>query len=259
VVGFKLGLLRVVLGTTRARGDEILMIASSFSRLLAAAALSQRPLARRLGHAPTASITSWQREAESKGVEFVGGYVTPKDMPRLTVPEFTLVGRSNVGKSSALNALSFRKKKIAVVSKTPGRTRMINLFKVGKSCAITDLPGYGFAKVSKDLQDDWKKQITAYLRKRENLKLAVMFVDSQIDPRPQDAQLLDFLEAEEIPTLVVATKVDRLNKGELERNIGRLYEGLALPEGQPLKLSAKDGTGRTELWRTITDMCTNPK
>jgi hypothetical protein len=154
------------------------------SVLATTAALTQR-VARR----PFANVASWSREAEKDGVQFVGGYVSPKDMPRLTVPEFTLVGRSNVGKSSALNALSFRRKKVAVVSKTPGRTRMINLFKVGKACAITDLPGYGFAKVSKDLQDDWRKQIQAYLRHRENLRLAVLFVDSQIEPRPQDAQV----------------------------------------------------------------------
>ena len=144
-------------------------------------------------------------------------------MPRLLVPEITLVGRSNVGKSSALNSLSFRKKKVAVVSKTPGRTRLINLFKVGKACAITDLPGYGFAKVSRALQDDWRKYIEAYLRGRENLRLVVMFVDSQIDPSPQDAQLLDFLDAEGLPTLVVATKADRLAKNAIEQSVARLY------------------------------------
>ena len=185
------------------------------------AAIVQRS-ARRMGVGPIASIASWGGEAEKNGVEFVGSFASPKEMPRLTVPEFTLVGRSNVGKSSALNSLSFRKKKVAVVSKTPGRTRLINLFQVGKACAITDLPGYGFAKVSKELQDDWRKQIEAYLRSRENLKLAVMFVDSQIDPSPQDALLLDFLEAESIPTLVVATKADKMSKGKLEQSVGRL-------------------------------------
>ena len=207
--------------------------------VLTAAALSQRWSARRVGVAPVANIRSWGKVAEKLGVEFEGSYKTAKEMPRISVPEFTLVGRSNVGKSSALNALSYRKQKVAVVSKTPGRTRLLNLFKVGKVCAITDLPGYGFAKVNKAMQDDWQKQITSYLRSRDNLKLAVLFVDSQIDPNPQDAQLLDFLEAEEIPTLVVATKADKLKSSQVERNLGRLNEGLALPEGQPILMSSK--------------------
>lgn len=226
--------------------------------VLTAAVLTQRMGSRRLGASPVANIQSWGREAQNKGVEFVGSYGAAKEMPRMTVPEFTLVGRSNVGKSSALNALSYRKKNVAVVSKTPGRTRRLNLFKVGKVCAITDLPGYGYAKVSKDLQDDWRKQIEGYLRKRENLKLAVLFVDSQIDPNPLDAQLLDFLEAENIPTLVVATKADKLRANDVETNLARLYEGLALPEGQPLLLSSKTSYGRDEMWRAITDMCVAP-
>ena len=158
----------------------------SFASVITTAALSQRLVSRRVGFAPVANIASWAREAEKSGVEFVGSYAKPKEMPRLTVPEFTLLGRSNVGKSSALNSLSYRKKKVAVVSKTPGRTRMINLFKIGKKCAITDLPGYGFAKVSRDLQDDWRKQIERYLRKRDSLKLAVLFVDSQREPQESD-------------------------------------------------------------------------
>ena len=226
--------------------------------LFSTAALTQRAV-RRIGVAsPVANIASWAREAEKSGVDFVGSYVKAKEMPRLTVPEFALLGRSNVGKSSALNTLSFRKKKVAVVSKTPGRTRLINLFKVGKACAVTDLPGYGFAKVSRELQDDWRKQIEAYLRLRDNLRLAVLFVDSQIDPNPLDAQLLDFLEAEGIPTLVVATKTDRLNKNKLIQSIDRLHESLALPEGQPLTLSSKTGDGRNEVWRAITELCSAP-
>ena len=90
---------------------------------------------------------------------------------------------------------------------------------------------------------------------RENLRLAVLFVDSKIDPNPLDAQLLDFLEAEEIPTLVVATKMDKLNKNALPQSLARLHEGLALPEGQPVALSSKTGEGRSEVWRAITDIC----
>ena len=189
-------------------------------------------------------------------MEFTGSFQNPKDMPNfVNLPEFCLAGRSNVGKSSALNCLSCRKKAAAVVSKTPGRTRLLNLFKVGKVCTIVDLPGYGFAKVSKEMQGDWKKQVTAYLRRREQLKLAVVLVDAQRDPQEQDAQLLDFLEAEDIPTLVVATKTDKLGKNKLEQSLARLHESLALPEGQPIPLSSKTAEGRREVWWAITQMC----
>ena len=150
----------------------------------------------------SASIASWASAAEKDGVTFVGSYTRVQDMPSLRLPEITLAGRSNVGKSSALNTLAGRtKKKIAVVSKTPGRTRMINLFRIGNVCTITDLPGYGFAKVSREMQDDWRKQIEQYLRRREELRLAVLFVDAQRDPQEADAQLLDFLESEGMSTL----------------------------------------------------------
>ena len=199
---------------------------------------------------------SWHSVAEKNGVNFVGSFQSPKDMQTfVNIPEFCLAGRSNVGKSSALNCLSCRKKAAAVVSKTPGRTRLLNLFKVGKACTIVDLPGYGFAKVSKEMQDSWKSQVTAYLRRREQLKLAVVLVDAQRDPQEQDAQLLDFLEAEDIPTLVVATKTDKLGKNKLEQSLARLHESLALPEGQPIPLSSKTAEGRREVWWAITQLC----
>uniref|UniRef100_A0A6V2TH82 EngB-type G domain-containing protein n=1 Tax=Emiliania huxleyi TaxID=2903 RepID=A0A6V2TH82_EMIHU len=137
---------------------------------------------------------AWHRLAESEGVNFVGSYTDPRGMPKLPLPEFTIAGRSNVGKSSLLNALSGRRKKTAVVSKTPGRTRLINLFKVGSACTITDLPGYGYAAVSDDMQQQWRKSIERYLRNRDALQLAVLLVDSNVPPMPADAQLLDFLE-----------------------------------------------------------------
>ena len=130
-----------------------------------------------------ASAPSWHRLADESGVEFVGSFTRPQEMPALPLPEVMLAGRSNVGKSSALNALSGRRKKIAVVSKSPGRTRLINLFRVLRVCAITDLPGYGFAKVSAEMQESWRTNIEAYMRLREELRLAVLFVDSQREPQ----------------------------------------------------------------------------
>lgn len=207
--------------------------------------------------AASSNFHSWQAAVDKFGVEFVGSYDRPIDMPVFPgIPEFTLAGRSNVGKSSALNTLAGRRKKIAVVSKTPGRTRKINLFKVGKACTITDLPGYGFAKVSRDMQDEWKKQMTIYLRKRESLKLAVLFVDCQREPQELDAQLLDFLEDDgRLRSLVVATKSDKLKKTALQTSIARLHESLALPDDEPLTLSSQTGDGKKQLWQRITAIC----
>ena len=206
---------------------------------------------------PRAGIVSWANAAEREGIVFVGSYVRVQDMPSLRLPEFTLAGRSNVGKSSALNTLAGRpNKKIAKVSKTPGSTRLINLYRLGNVCTITDLPGYGYAKVSMEMQDDWRKQIEAYMRRREELKLAVLFVDAQRDPQETDAQLLDFLEAEAKSTLVVATKADKLAKQALRSSLEYLRESLALPSDQPIALSSVTGLGKREVWGAINEICT---
>ena len=199
---------------------------------------------------------SWRAAADKEGIQYVGSYTRPGEMPNTgRLPEITLAGRSNVGKSSALNMLSGRRKKVAVVSKTPGRTRTINLFRVGAACTITDLPGYGYAKVSDDMQKAWQKSIEAYLKRREQLRLAVLFVDTQRDPQEADAQLLDFLEEYNVRTLVVGTKADKLNKGQLQASLERLHESLALPDGQPVPLSSTTGAGRSEVWQAIQRLC----
>uniref|UniRef100_A0A7S0LL08 EngB-type G domain-containing protein n=1 Tax=Coccolithus braarudii TaxID=221442 RepID=A0A7S0LL08_9EUKA len=201
--------------------------------------------------ARSAATMSWQKEAEAQGVEFLGSFTEPRGMPNLRLPEITLAGRSNVGKSSALNALSGRRKKAAKVSKTPGRTRLINLFKVGKACAITDLPGYGFAKVSREMQDDWRRSIEAYFRNREQLRLAVLFVDAQREPQESDGQLLEFLLYNELPTVVVATKADKLSQTRLKASLRQLSEEFDLPEGQPIPFSSQTGAGVRELWQYL--------
>lgn len=202
-------------------------------------------------------LAKWQiKGKQAVKADFLGGFRLPKDMPRLKLPEVTFAGRSNVGKSSALNQLvGGRQTKLAVTSKTPGRTRLINLFKIGKLCSVTDLPGYGFAKVSDELLDKWKSGITAYLRHREDLRLCVLLVDAQREPQPMDAQLLDFLEEENVPALVVATKIDKVKDRDRQKNLHRLYESLALPEGQPIPFSGTTGEGRDEVWQKIAEMC----
>eukprot|EP00962_Isochrysis_galbana_P027143 scaffold8498_cov105-Isochrysis_galbana.AAC.3 len=198
---------------------------------------------------------SWVKEVDSSGVTFINSFADPSKMPRSPLPEITLVGRSNVGKSSALNCLSGRRKKVAQVSKTPGRTRLINLFSVGKACMVTDLPGYGFAKVSADMQEEWRRNVEAYLRSRENLRVAVVFVDSQREPQQVDAQILDFLVYNEIPALVVATKTDKLKASQLQPCLAALRKGLELPPDQPIPFSSVTDVGRKEVWNYLERMC----
>mmetsp|Transcript_36938 Transcript_36938/g.69046 ORF Transcript_36938/g.69046 Transcript_36938/m.69046 type:complete len:351 (+) Transcript_36938:63-1115(+) len=201
-------------------------------------------------------VAKWTKATQILTGEFVGGYRIPKDMPRTNLPEVTFAGRSNVGKSSALNQLLCgSKKKVAVTSKTPGRTRLLNLFKMGDLCSVTDLPGYGFAKVSDGLMDKWKSGITAYFRHRQDLRGCVLLVDANVEPQPADAQLLDFLEEEKVTTVVVATKFDKVKKNDREKVLHRLWESLALPDGQPIPFSALTGEGKKEVWEKVREMC----
>src|SRR5580698_11382548 len=134
--------------------------------------------------------------------------------PASTAPEIAFLGRSNVGKSSLLNALVGDK--AAKVSSTPGRTRAINFFLVSDERhaprkVLADLPGYGYAKISKSISAEWPKFIEPYLQERETLRLCVCLVDSNIPPQPNDVQLLEFLKSTGRPLVVVATKADKLS------------------------------------------------
>lgn len=167
-------------------------------------------------------------------------------------PEVAFLGRSNVGKSSLLNALVGEK--AARVSSTPGRTRAINFFALldpnqNKKKIFADLPGYGYAKISKSISAEWPKFIEPYLAERETLALCVCLIDSNIPPRPADKQLFDWLRSVDRDFVVVATKVDRLSGNERTRNLAALRKGLGVEEILPV--SAKTGAGLKELWARI--------
>jgi GTP-binding protein len=134
-------------------------------------------------------------------------------MPAPTLPEVAFAGRSNVGKSSAINGVLGRKS-AARVSRSPGRTQAINLFEVDKRYMLADLPGYGFAKVPEAIQSQWKGMVEGYLGSRETLRLVVCLVDSRHPPQTLDLALLGGLQGAELPFLVVATKVDKLKKSK---------------------------------------------
>jgi len=184
--------------------------------------------------------------------QFLLSAVSAAQFPRAEAPEIAFLGRSNVGKSSLLNALVGEK--AARVSNTPGRTRAINFFAVsderGKRKVIfADLPGYGYAKISKSVSAGWPAFIEPYLAGRETLALCICLVDANVPPRPNDRQLLDWLRAVGREFVVVATKIDRMSGNERTRNLAALKRGLEIEEILPV--SAKTGDGIKELWARI--------
>src|ERR1043165_2117992 len=144
-----------------------------------------------------------------KRLEFLGGMATPGGgRPPAGLPEIAFAGRSNVGKSSLINTL-LRRSKAARVSNTPGRTREINFFKINDQFVLVDLPGYGYARVSKDRKAEWKPMIEGYLKGSQNLRGIVQLLDVRHDPTKDDLQMLDFLATVGVPTMVVMTKTDK--------------------------------------------------
>ena len=178
--------------------------------------------------------------------------MAPAQVPAPALPEIAFLGRSNVGKSSLLNALVGER--AAKVSSTPGRTRAINFFllsddKQRPKMRFADLPGYGYAKISKFISAEWPTFIEPYLAEREMLRLCVCLVDSNVPPQPRDKQLLDWLRHVGRSFVVVATKTDRLSGNERTRNLGALKNGLETDDILPV--SAKTGAGIRELWTRI--------
>jgi len=190
-----------------------------------------------------------------KKYDFLGSYTSAKSAPIHPSPEVAFLGRSNVGKSSLLNTLTGLNKKIAVESKTPGRTQCINMFKChdkeGDIAVLVDLPGYGFAKIAKTQQDEISGFLRDYLTDRGALRLVVLLVDSRREVQDLDLGMYEFLEEEGLQTLVVATKVDKLSKNEAAKSLGDLRKAFKLPSSQPIPFSSVTGQGRRELWRAL--------
>jgi GTP-binding protein len=162
------------------------------------------------------------------------------------LPEVSFLGRSNVGKSSLLNALIGRKG-LAFVSNTPGRTQTINFYRVDNGFYFVDLPGYGYARVPAEFQRSWKKLIDAYLEQRENLKLCCVILDARRGWMDHDLDLKRWLEERGREYLVIATKTDKLNQSEESRGLRAIRE-----EGvEPLPFSAVTGRGVREIWQAI--------
>ncbi|HXO36272.1 MAG TPA: ribosome biogenesis GTP-binding protein YihA/YsxC [Candidatus Acidoferrales bacterium] len=184
---------------------------------------------------------------------FMAAATAAAHFPAPSLPEVAFLGRSNVGKSSVINTLVDAK--LARTSSTPGRTRSINFFEVrwpGKprpEVIFADLPGYGYAKLSREISQEWPKFIEPYLNDRPTLALCLALVDVNVPPQDSDRQLLDFLNASGHEFLVVATKSDRLSNNQLRNALKGLTE--AYPTATVVPFSSKTGAGRDDVWNKI--------
>ena len=189
-----------------------------------------------------------------RNVEFIGGMSEKRGWrPESSLPEIAFAGRSNVGKSSLLNAL-VRRKSFARVSRTPGRTREINFFRVNNAFVLVDLPGYGYAHISKEQKAEWKPLIEAYLRRTTQLRGIVLLLDIRREPSDDDRAMLDFLAELEVPTIVALTKTDKLSKLAARERVAEISGALSLESDQVIPFSAVSGEGRVELLEAITDL-----
>lgn len=184
---------------------------------------------------------------------FLAAATDAAHFPAPSLPEVAFLGRSNVGKSSVINKLV--ESKIARTSSTPGRTRSINFFEVrwpGKprpEVIFADLPGYGYAKLSREISEEWPKFIEPYLNERSTLTLCLALVDVNVPPQAIDRQLLDFLDASGRDFVLIATKSDRLSNNQLRNALKTLTE--AYPTARAIPFSAKTGAGRDDVWKAI--------
>ncbi|HOJ11720.1 MAG TPA: ribosome biogenesis GTP-binding protein YihA/YsxC [Clostridiales bacterium] len=177
--------------------------------------------------------------------------VKPYQYPSDNVPEIAFVGRSNVGKSSIINTL-LNRKNLARVGATPGKTREINFYNIDDKLHFVDLPGYGYASVSKIKKSTWSNMIETYLNSRKKLELIIMMVDIRHTPSENDRIMYEWLKSREIQHIIVATKADKISRGETGRRINDIQATLGSGENVPvIAFSASTRQGKDEIWKQI--------
>ncbi len=195
---------------------------------------------------------------EIKQSEFIISAAAPAQFPNDDRPEVAFLGRSNVGKSSLINTITNRKK-LAKVSGTPGKTRLVNFFLINNSMYLVDLPGYGYAKVSKEAQKSWGKMIESYLQGRKTLNKVVLLVDSRHKPTADDIMMYKWIKHYEYDVLIVATKVDKLTRSEFEKSKKIIRETLEMNKNEEIfYFSSFSKKGKEELIDNIL-LCTVEK
>ena len=193
-----------------------------------------------------------------QSLRFVISAVKPEQFPATDMPEVAFAGRSNVGKSSLINMLVGRKNLVRV-SNTPGRTREINFFEVNESFHLVDLPGYGFAKVSKAMRNTWQHMISNYLETRQNLKAVVLLIDVRRTPDDEDLAVLDMFEHFGIPCILAITKADKLPLQQRKKQLFSIASRLGLQPGDCHLTSAEKAWAKEELWGAIECFITEPE
>ncbi|MHC9532804.1 ribosome biogenesis GTP-binding protein YihA/YsxC [Dellaglioa sp. BT-FLS60] len=184
-------------------------------------------------------------------VELVMSAVAPAQYPTDGMPEIALSGRSNVGKSSLINTL-INRKSYARTSSQPGKTQTLNFYNVEQKLFFVDVPGYGYAKVSKTERAKWGQMIETYLAERTTLRGVISLVDARHEPTKLDVQMVDFLHYYDIPVLVVATKSDKISRGKWNQHESVIRRALSLtPEDDFVLFSAQDKSGKEEVWQWI--------
>jgi GTP-binding protein len=169
------------------------------------------------------------------------------------LPEWALVGRSNVGKSSFINTMLGRKN-LAKTSNTPGKTRLINYYKVNEQYLFVDLPGYGYAKVSKTEQEQWRRNLEKYLSKRKEIQAIVQLIDARHGPQESDLQMFAWLDHHELPVLIVLTKTDKISKNDIANQIHKTAKVLKIEPEYIVPFSAETGLGKDTVWQTLTSL-----
>lgn len=183
--------------------------------------------------------------------EIVISAVKPEQYPETELPEFALAGRSNVGKSSFINKM-LNRKGLARISSKPGKTQTLNFYLINEVLHFVDVPGYGYAKVSKKEREAWGKMIETYLTKREQLKAVILIIDLRHPPTADDRMMYDFLKHYEIPCIIIATKADKIPKGKWQKHLKVTKDSLELVKNDHIVLfSSESGEGKDEAWRII--------
>ena len=193
-----------------------------------------------------------------KKAAFVTSLERYGNYPGIGLPEIAVAGKSNVGKSSMINKLCMRNK-LAKVSATPGKTRLLNVFRINEDFHLVDLPGYGFARVSRGEKQRWAGMIEGYLAQSKNLKRVLMLVDMRHQPTNDDIDMVNYLRHYGIPFTVAATKADKLSRAEKSRSIPVICRTLAVQPWEIIPFSSEDGTGRDKLLELLDTLLPAPE
>lgn len=188
-----------------------------------------------------------------KSAEFLQSVTDWRKCPSANLPEYAFIGRSNVGKSSLINML-VNNKKLAKTSSKPGKTQTINHFLINKNWYLVDLPGYGYASISKAMREKWQKMISDYLIKRENLQVIFVLIDSRLEPQKIDLEFISNLGAAGIPFALIFTKTDKISTSKVQSNVQKFYNKLAEEwEEMPYRMlsSSETGKGREDILNYI--------